>query len=270
VLDADPVRLAQVFANLINNAAKYTQKAGQIWCTARWENGIVIVTVRDTGIGIPTDMLPRVFDMFTQVDSSQKRINSGLGIGLTLVQSLVQLHDGTVSAFSAGLGKGSEFVVRLPLVSMPAAEAAPAPEREPAALAPVRVLVVDDNYDAADSLGMLVECLGAEVRVVHDGPAALHALETFQPAMVLLDIGMPGMDGYEVARRVRQQPQFQNVTLIALTGWGQDEDRRRSHAAGIDYHLIKPPDIDTLQALMVSVSKNQRQPPLQGHEAESR
>ncbi len=264
ILHADPVRLAQVFANLINNAAKYTPRAGQIWCTARRENGSIVVTIRDTGIGIPSDMLPRVFDMFTQVDSSHHRIQSGLGIGLTLVQSLIELHGGTVAALSEGLGKGSEFVVRLPVADILPAETAP-PKRAPSALAPVRVLVVDDNYDAADSLGMLVECLGAEVHVVHDGPAALHALETFHPALVLLDIGMPGMDGYEVARRIRLHPEFQDLTLIALTGWGQDEDRRRSHAAGIDYHLIKPPDIDTLQALMVSVGNNERKLPRQGH-----
>jgi CheY-like chemotaxis protein len=266
VLHADPVRLAQIFANLISNAAKYTPKAGQVWCTARCENGIVVVTVRDSGVGIPADMLPRVFDMFTQVDSSHHRSHSGLGIGLTLVQSLVQMHDGTVSAFSEGLGKGSEFVVRLPLASMLPTETA-APKRAPAALAPVRVMVVDDNYDAADSLGMLVECLGAEVHVVHDGPAALNALETFNPALVLLDIGMPGMDGYEVARRIRQQPRFQDLTLIALTGWGQDEDRRRSHAAGIDYHLIKPPDIDTLQALMASVAISEHKLPRQQNQS---
>jgi PAS domain S-box-containing protein len=248
-LDADPVRLAQVISNLLNNAAKYTKGAAQIWLTVRREDGEVVVSVRDTGIGISADMLPCVFEMFTQIADTHRRSQGGLGIGLTLVRSLVQMHGGQVTASSPGLGKGSEFVVRLPLASGELADAAPAPKK-PAALVPHRVLVVDDNRDAADSLGVLLKCLGAEVEVVHDGPAALQALETFQPAAVLLDIGMPGMDGYEVARRIRQQPAFQDLTIIAMTGWGQESDRRRSHAAGFNHHLIKPANIDALRAVM--------------------
>jgi PAS domain S-box-containing protein len=255
MLDADPVRLAQVFANLLNNAAKYTPHRGQIWLTVRRENDEVVVSVRDTGIGIAADKLPRVFEMFTQIHGTHRNSHSGLGIGLTLVQSLVQMHGGSVSASSGGPGMGSEFVVRLPL----ATEGLPAEEDEPrerhSASLPLRVLVVDDNHDAADSLGVLLTFLGVEVQVVHDGPSALQALTTFRPALVLLDIGMPGMDGYEVARKIREQPAFRDLMLIALTGWGQEEDRRRSHRAGFDYHLIKPTDLEALQALISSVGE---------------
>jgi PAS domain S-box-containing protein len=256
-LDADPVRLAQVFANLINNAAKYTPHGGQIWLTVRQERDEVIVSVRDTGIGIPAEMLPRVFEMFTQIHGTHRNSHSGLGIGLTLVRSLVEMHGGSVSASSGGPGMGSEFVVRLPLATddVPADEERP-PERRSVSV-PLRVLVVDDNCDAADSLGVLLTLLGVEVQVVHDGPAALQALTTFRPALVLLDIGMPGMDGYEVAHRIREQPAFRELMLIALTGWGQEEDRRRSHRAGFDYHLIKPTDLEALQALIASVGDRQ-------------
>jgi len=251
-LEADPVRLGQVFANLLNNAAKYTPEGGRIWLALRREGSDAVVSVRDNGIGIAADMLPRAFEMFTQIDGSHRLSQGGLGIGLTLVRRLVDMHGGTVSASSEGLGKGSEFIVRLPLANGRPADSA-TPSGKPAALAPLRVLVVDDNHDAADSLGMLLTVLGAETQVVHDGPSALQVLEAFHPALVLLDIGMPGMDGYEVARAIRREPAFHNVMLIALTGWGQDEDRRRTTAAGFDHHLIKPTDIDALRALMLSI-----------------
>jgi two-component system, sensor histidine kinase len=254
ILEGDPVRLAQVFANLLNNATKYTDIGGQIWLTVRREGQAVAISVRDSGVGIPAEMLPRVFELFTQVDRSAGRAQGGLGIGLTLVKSLVEMHGGSVAVHSEGCGKGSEFVVRLPL----AAEArqvgrASLPEGSPSVLAPRRVLVVDDNRDAAESLGMVLNLLGAEAHVVSSGPEALEALGTYRPAVVLLDIGMPGMDGYEVAKRIRQQPDFRDVTLVALTGWGQEEDRRRSRTAGFDYHLIKPADVSALKTLLNSL-----------------
>ena len=258
IVDGDPVRLAQVFANLLNNSAKYTDAGGEIRITAHSEDGWAVVSVRDTGAGIPREMLPSVFELFTQIDRHADRAQGGLGIGLTLVKSLVEMHGGTVQANSAGLGKGSEFVVRLPLVpDRHTADFSAAPEISSSLLKPRRVLVVDDNRDAAESMGILLKLLGADVHVAYGGAEALEALPAYRPDVVILDIGMPGMDGYEVARRIRQQPEFQKVTLIALTGWGQDEDRRRSHTAGFDYHLIKPADIDALQALLALVERNE-------------
>jgi PAS domain S-box-containing protein len=253
-LHGDPVRLAQVFANLLNNAAKYTQAGGRIWFTVRREGASLIASVRDTGVGIPSDMLPHVFELFRQIDGHAGHAQGGLGIGLTLVKSLVELHGGSVSANSEGNGRGSEFVVRLPL----AEERASADSRKSAtsstlALTPKRVLVVDDNRDAAESLGMLLTMLGATVHVSYSGADALQALATHKPSVVLLDIGMPEMDGYEVARRIREQPDFRDVTLIALTGWGQEKDRRRSRRAGFDFHLTKPANVDALETLLVSL-----------------
>ena len=258
-LEADPVRLAQVIANLLNNAAKYTEEGGQIWLTARREADEAVVSVRDTGLGIPADMLPRVFDMFAQVDRTLKRSQGGLGIGLTLARTLVEMHGGRLEARSDGPGQGSEFTVRLPLapVDQTAEEGRPQAATRPAVgLCPRRVLVVDDSHDAADSLGMMLKFLGADTRVVYDGPSALEAIRSYRPAVVLLDIGMPGMDGHEVARCVRQQPEWKNVALIALTGWGQEEDRRRSRAAGFDHHLVKPVEASALQALLISLAES--------------
>lgn len=258
-LDADRVRLAQVIANLLNNSAKYTDQGGQIWITARREGVHAVVSVRDTGVGIPTDMLPKVFEMFTQLDQPPGRAQGGIGIGLSLVRSLVQIHGGSVEARSEGPGRGSEFVIRLPLaVSNRLAEKVTPEPRAAATLSTQRILVVDDNRDAGDSLGMLLRLLGAQVHVVYDGPAALAALEAYRPAVILMDIGMPGMDGYEVARLIRQQPRFQNITLIALTGWGQEKDRARTRDEGFDYHLVKPADINALQALLVSLQGDER------------
>lgn len=254
-LEADPVRLAQVFSNLLNNAAKFTSPKGHVWLNARREGTHVTVSVRDTGIGIPADMLARVFEMFAQADESYGRVQEGLGVGLALVQTLVQMHGGSVEAHSEGPGRGSEFVVRLPLVADVHTAEAGSHQRQPSTSSvPCRVLVVDDNQDAADSLGILLKFLGMEVHVFHDGLSALQALESHRPAVVLLDIGMPVIDGYEVARRIRRQPQFQDIALIALTGWGQEDDRRRSLAAGFDDHLVKPADAETLQALIRSVT----------------
>ncbi|MGZ8245483.1 PAS domain S-box protein [Methylomagnum sp.] len=252
-LDADPVRLAQVFANLLNNAAKYTEPGGRIQITAERQGGVAVVSIRDSGVGIPVEMLPRVFDLFAQVDRSLGRAQGGLGIGLALVRNLVEMHGGRVEAHSEGMGRGAEFKVRLPLAATRplAADGPQTPAVEPGPSR--RLLVVDDNRDAADSLALLLDALDYDVRVAYDGSTALDILGAFKPAVVLLDIGMPGMDGYETARRVRRHPAGQDVTLIALTGWGQEEDRRRTQAAGFDHHLVKPVDIERLQSLLAEV-----------------
>ncbi|HEX4333843.1 MAG TPA: ATP-binding protein [Usitatibacter sp.] len=250
LLDADPVRLAQVFANLLNNSAKYTPPGGRIDVEVTVDNGMAVIGVRDNGEGIAPQMLSRVFNMFTQVNPGE-RAQGGLGIGLTLARTLVNMHGGSIEALSGGREHGCEFQVRLPLVSnAEVADQAQAGHEEKGELRLRRVLVVDDNEDAADSLGMLLEFLGAEVRVVHDGFAALEALSTFQPAAVLLDLGMPGMNGLEVARRMREDPRAKGALLVALTGWGQREDRRRTMEAGFDYHLVKPADLGTLQSIL--------------------
>jgi PAS domain S-box-containing protein len=254
ILHADPMRLAQVLANLLNNAAKYTPEGGQIWLTVRSEGSNVALSVRDSGAGIATEMLSKVFDLFTQADRTHDRAQGGLGIGLTLVRSLVDMHGGSVEARSDGPGHGSEFIVRLPLaVGRLAVQQRRLTDSPGESLAGRRVLVVDDSRDAADSLKMLLKLLGADVHSANDGLAALEALETYRPAIVLLDIGMPGMDGYEVARRMRQLSIGQEATLIALTGWGQEEDRRRSKEAGFDHHLVKPVDMGALQALLAAL-----------------
>ena len=251
MLDADPVRLSQVFANLINNSAKYTPEGGRIDVRVSVEGGVASVCVEDNGEGIPPNMLPRVFNMFTQVNTGA-RAQGGLGIGLTLARTLVHLHGGSIEARSEGVGKGCQFLVKLPLArpveTAAAVEVPKATHAHP--LEHRRVLVVDDNHDAADSLGMLLEFLGAEVKIVNDGRAALEAMGTFHPTAVLLDLGMPGMNGLEVARRMREDPKFRKTTLVAVTGWGQREDRRRTHEAGFDYHLVKPADLGALQQIL--------------------
>jgi signal transduction histidine kinase len=259
-LEADPVRLAQVIANLLNNAAKYTEEGGRIGVTTRREEDEAVLSVRDNGVGIPAEMLPRVFDTFAKVDRTLKRAQGGLGIGLSLARTLVEMHGGRIEARSDGPGRGSEFVVWLRLACGAGPGVAPpgAPDAEPARPYSCRVLVVDDSHDCADSLAMLLTFLGADTRAVYDGPSALEALRSYRPSVVLMDIGMPIMDGHEVARRMRQQPEGREVVLIALTGWGQDEDRRRSHEAGFDHHLVKPVDAAPLQALLDSVAVNGR------------
>ena len=244
-VEVDSMRLAQAFSNLLNNAAKYTDPGGRISVAVRPEDGEAVVTVTDTGVGIEPEMLPMVFDMFTQGDARGEHSQSGLGIGLTLVRTLVEMHGGSVVARSDGPGRGSEFEVRVPLGShaVPAPEA---PKPEPEVHGLPRVLVVDDNHDAANSLG-------AEVRVTHNGPAALDAFASFHPAAVFLDIGMPGMDGYEVAKRLRNGNGHCKAQLIALTGWGQERDRIRTEAAGFDHHLIKPAEIGALRELLASL-----------------
>jgi PAS domain S-box-containing protein len=258
-LDADPVRLAQVFSNLLNNAARYTPPGGRIGVRAERRGHEVAVSVCDTGEGILADELPRVFDPFTQVSRSIDRFQEGLGLGLALVRSLVELHGGRVEVHSEGLGQGSEFVVYLPLA--PQRPDSAETDRAAVAVPPgvQRILVVDDNRDAADSLGVLLEAPAREVRVVYDGPAAITALTAFRPQAIVLDLGMPGLDGLETARRIRQLPEGRTVTLIAVTGWGQDEDRRRTREAGFDHHLVKPVDGDLLQALLGTMANGRDQ-----------
>ena len=250
---ADIVRLEQVFTNLLNNAARYTGKGGHIWLTARQEGGSAVVSVRDNGIGILAGMLPRLFDMFAQERRNGIGAQEGLGIGLNLVYRLLQMHGGTIDAISEGKDQGSEFIVRLPLSEVSARGKSAKPEK--VALPPkgLRVLVVDDNHDAAEVLSMLLESIGVNVQTVNSGPAALAALPGYQPNVILMDIGMPGMNGYEVARRIREQPQYNDIKMVALTGWGQEEDRRQSEDAGFDHHLTKPVDFKLLKELIASL-----------------
>ena len=251
-LEGDPVRLAQIVANLLNNAARYTDNGGQISLLAARRGEEATIRVIDNGIGIEPEALPRVFEMFSRGAEIAGRDSVGLGIGLALARRLAGMHGGSIEAHSGGRGKGSEFVVQLPLAAAPDERTRAGPLRvaEGRSLASARVLVVDDNRDAAESLAMIVRSFGAEAAVACSGPEALHAFETFAPGIVFLDIGMPLMDGYEVARRLRSRYPDSSLTLIALTGWGQVEDRRKARAAGFDYHVVKPADIDTLRKLV--------------------
>jgi PAS domain S-box-containing protein len=252
-VDADPNRLAQVVGNLLNNAAKFTDRGGHVCLTVEHEDQQAIIRVRDNGIGISAEQLPRLFEMFTQVDTSLERSRDGLGIGLTLVKTLVEMQGGTVEAHSDGLGRGSEFVVRLPV-------AADAPRPSPRTAAPVtraapgrRILIVDDSEDGAESLAMVLQLGGYETFKAHDGIEALEAAERLRPDAVLLDIGLPRLNGYEACRRIRKEPWGKNLLLVALTGWGQDEDRRRSREAGFDAHMVKPVDYDALMELLAEL-----------------
>jgi PAS domain S-box-containing protein len=251
-LEADPARLAQVFANLLGNAVKYTLPGGSVCLTAVREPGGVTVRVADTGAGIAPELLPYVFDVFVQGDRSLDRTRGGLGIGLTIVRQLVELHDGRIEARSDGPNAGSEFVVHLPTLARSDGAAAPATAHASAArdAAPARVLVVEDNPDSGDSLGMLLDMRGHETRVVTSGRAALELVERWAPDVVVSDIGLPGMDGYELVRALRGRPALAGVTFIALSGYGRDEDRRRAFEAGFDHHLVKPPDVEVLASLL--------------------
>jgi PAS domain S-box-containing protein len=254
-LNADSVRLSQIIANVLNNSAKYTDPGGQIWLTAQPENDEVAISIRDTGIGIPRDKLGHVFDMFAQIQPAGRRTTGGLGIGLTLVKRLTEMHGGRVEVVSEGPGQGSEFTIRLPLEKSLPEPPLPAEPRLPdprTALAQRRILVVDDNRDAADSLSLFLKFMGAAVHVAYDGVSALESLPAFRPEIVLLDVGMPMLDGFEVARRMRQLPEGQNILLVAVTGWGQEEDRRRTADAGFDQHLVKPVDPVMLQNLLAA------------------
>ncbi|MGH8566811.1 MAG: response regulator [Gammaproteobacteria bacterium] len=253
-LDGDLARLAQALGNVLHNAAKYTEEGGQIGLMAERTEGHVVLRVRDTGAGIPAATLPYVFDLFTQGDRALDRAQGGLGIGLALVKKLVELHGGRVEASSPGPGQGSEFTLRLPTgTAPPAAVTPPAAHEAPAAPSGrLRVLVVDDNTDSAESMAMLLGLQGHETRTALDGPAALEVAQVFRPELILLDIGLPGMDGYEVARRLRTEPHMETV-LIAMTGYGHEQDRREAQAAGFNYYLVKPVDPAALLRVLASL-----------------
>ena len=253
---ADPVRLEQILINLLTNAAKYTDPGGRIEVHARAEEGVVVVAVRDSGVGISAEMQSRIFDLFMQAEHTLDRSLGGLGIGLTLVRRLVDLHGGQIAVHSAGRGQGSTFTVRLPVGAAEAAAAnEPGPDNAGAhggARGARRVLVVDDNRDGAESLAMMLRLWGHEVSVAYDGLAGLELAKADPPAVIVLDIGLPGLDGYEAARRLRAEPATADALLIALTGYGQEEDRRRARAAGFDHHLVKPVDHGALQAVLAA------------------
>jgi PAS domain S-box-containing protein len=255
-LDADLTRLAQVFGNLLTNSAKYTPRGGHIWLAAGRRGEDVFVSVRDDGIGIPADSLRSIFDMFSQVDRSIERSTGGLGIGLALVKGLVEMHGGAVTAESAGVGKGSTFTVRIPaLQAHPERAAEDAPHGGSAANgAGRRILVVDDNQDSATSMAMMLKLTGNQVRTAHDGVEAVEAAESFRPQVILMDVGMPRLNGYEATRRIRDQHWGRSVTIVALTGWGQEGDKGRSREAGCDGHLVKPVSLPDLERLLAELS----------------
>jgi signal transduction histidine kinase/CheY-like chemotaxis protein len=263
IVDADSLRMGQVLANLLNNAAKYSKSGGQIRLAVTVEGAEAVFRVRDKGIGIPSEMLAQIFDLFTQVDQSLDHSQGGLGLGLTLVRNLVEMHGGRVSAHSDGLGQGSEFVVRLPILPESPARQAKAPSDSNRKPAPAhaanmrsrRVLVVDDNVSSAQSLAMILKLDGHDVQVAHDGAVALDAVGRFRPEAVLMDIGLPGMDGYEVALRLRERPELREslLLLVAVTGYAEEEARRRSREVGFDHHLVKPVDPEVVLALLASL-----------------
>jgi CheY-like chemotaxis protein len=251
VVDGDRTRLAQVFTNLLSNSVKYTERGGRIEIGVMVEREMAVVTIRDNGIGIPPDRLESVFEMFSQVEAALERSRGGLGIGLALTRQLVQMHGGSVRAYSDGPGHGSRFQVFLPLAATGAAASQqPAPSATQSTQAGMRILVADDNVDAAATLATLLEMMDHEVRHVHDGEAALAESGSFDPHLLLLDIGMPKINGYDVCRSLRAQEHGRRRTIVAVTGWGQPQDVQRSRDAGFDHHLVKPIDIDKLTALI--------------------
>lgn len=252
LLYADLTRLAQIFSNLLTNAAKYTERGGKITLSAEKEGAAVTVRVRDTGMGIPADKLPYIFDLFVQVERAIEKAQGGLGIGLTLVKRLVELHGGTIEAKSNGPGEGSEFIVRLPYHAVTPGSRGNSPSSGPAPRSPIegRILVVDDNRDSAESLALALRIRGAEVRTAHDGLEAIAVASEFRPDLLLLDIGMPRLNGYDAARRIREAPWGKDIVLVAMTGWGQEEDKRRAAEAGFDHHLTKPVESRRLEELL--------------------
>ncbi|WP_020470469.1 ATP-binding response regulator [Zavarzinella formosa] len=258
-LDADPARLAQVFQNLLNNAAKYAEPGGDIRLSVRRDGDELVTGIRDSGIGISAEDLPRIFDVFVQVDTSWQRAQGGMGIGLSLVKEFVELHGGRVEAISDGIGYGSEFIVRLPMAVSPALELNTRPGSTLSA-SPRRVLIVDDNRDAAESLGMMLGILGHEICTAWDGAGGVAAADEFRPDVILMDIGMPQMDGYEAARRIRAESWGKPMFLIALSGWGAEEDRRKSQEAGFDRHLTKPAEPGTLAELIAKLPTDSIRP----------
>lgn len=254
-LDADAMRLAQVVSNLLNNAAKYTPRGGQIWLTAGVEQEQAVITVRDNGIGISAEMRPHIFDMFSQVEQSRTKAQGGLGLGLAVARRLVEMHGGTIDVHSVGPQRGSQFVVRLPIVRVarrtPPTPSANDQQRRP--IPPRRILIVDDTRVAAHTLGKLLEALGQQVRIAADAGQALSMLADEPPDLLISDIGMPGMDGYELAQRIRRDPDCDRVVLVALTGYGQEEDRRRALASGFSHHLVKPVGLQSLEQLLIEL-----------------
>ena len=248
VVHGDRDRLTQLIANLLNNAARYTPAGGRIWVRAQREGGHALLSVRDTGRGIEPQIIERIFDMFVQGRSVLERVGGGLGIGLALARRIAELHGGTLDAKSEGANRGAEFVLRLPLSQAPALAEQPRAEQRTAV--PRRILVVDDNIDAATTLDVLLRSLGHETRVAHDGMTALEIAREFRPQVILLDIGMPGLDGYEVARRLRAMNHGQTFRIVAITGWGHETDRKRSKEAGFDLHLVKPVDPSVLVSVL--------------------
>jgi CheY-like chemotaxis protein/two-component sensor histidine kinase len=252
-LGADPVRLTQILSNLLTNAAKYTDRGGSIRVSARREGDHVTISVRDNGIGIPPAMVPRLFQLFAQAETALNRSEGGLGVGLALVKGFVQLHGGTVEARSEGPGTGSEFIVRLPVGSEPREERSAPGHAGASTSKRLRVLVADDNVDAAETCAMLLRLWDHEVEVAHTGRDALARAESFQPQVALIDIGMPQLNGYQVAEAIRAQPWGRRTRLVAVTGWGQDEDKQQAREAGFDHHVTKPVDPATLRPLLDSM-----------------
>ena len=240
-LDADPTRLAQIMSNLLSNAAKYMDNGGRIWLTVERLEEVALISVRDVGIGIAAEHLSHIFEMFAQVAPALERSQGGLGVGLALVRGLVELHDGTIEARSGGVGTGSEFIVHLPIVDGLAQKVnqATTEGRKVVSSPKRRLLVVDDNQDSADSLATMLQVMGHETRTAYDGLEAIQVAGAFRPDVALVDLGLPKMNGYEIARHIREQSWGKNIVLIALTGWGQAEDQQRSKEAGFDYHLVK-------------------------------
>ncbi|HEY4310824.1 MAG TPA: chemotaxis protein CheB [Pirellulales bacterium] len=252
-LMADPARLEQVFVNLLHNATKYTQLNGQISIKGKVEDGVIVLSFQDNGMGISSEMLPRVFELFSQADRSLAHSQGGLGIGLTLVSNLVRLHGGSVQAFSQGQDQGSEFVVRLPILRASKADMNDKRSAQAPAINPRRILIVDDNVDAAKTMAMLLRARGHEVQTAESAEAALVSISANHPEIALLDIGLPGMDGYELARRLRAEPASANIVLIAITGYGQEEDRQRTREAGYNFHFVKPVNLAELEDLLATI-----------------
>jgi PAS domain S-box-containing protein len=257
----DRIRLTQIFSNILHNAVKYTRPGGRIEITVRTEDRQAVVSVRDNGMGIPPAMLEYVFEPFAQLDRSFEHANGGVGIGLTLAKRLIELHHGRIEARSAGRDQGTEFLIQLPATAAAPAARPGAPERHADLSVSRRVLIADDNHDAAVSLSMLLQSLGHDTRVVHDGIEALEEAELFHPEVVLLDIGMPRLDGYETARRIASRPWAAATRIVAVTGWGQETDRQRAKEAGFHHHLVKPADLDALIEVMSSAHGAQLEPP---------
>jgi CheY-like chemotaxis protein/two-component sensor histidine kinase len=256
ILSADPTRLGQVVSNLLNNAAKYTEPGGQIDLIAEVRGGEVHLRVRDNGMGIGPEMLSRIFELFIQGNQTPDRAKGGLGIGLTLVRRLVEMHEGSVDVHSDGPGKGTEFMVKLPILQGVAQPSDPSDSDHASiqAMARLRVLIVDDNQDAAEMLSLMLGVWGHETRSAHDGLSAFDEAEAFRPHLVLLDIGLPKLDGYGVARKIRQQPWGKDMRLIAVTGWGQESDRREGFDAGFDSHFVKPVDPLSLRKVLAELT----------------